>query len=88
MLGLGEAMIDIVAGAGHDESMGPEELLALDLLLDVSRGPTVAGRIGEVSAIVREDGVDLIRHGLDKVLQEVGGDAPGGFLVQLCVGEL
>ncbi|MFK4529215.1 hypothetical protein ABIF90_007274 [Bradyrhizobium japonicum] len=81
-------MIDIVAGAGHDESMRPEELLPLDLLLDVSRGSTVAGRIGEVSAIVREDGVNLIRHGLDEILQEVGGDAPGGYLVQLCVGEL
>jgi len=51
MFGLGEAMIDIAAGAGHDESMRPEELLPLDLVLDVSRGPTVAGRIGEVSAI-------------------------------------
>ncbi|MDA9441486.1 hypothetical protein XH98_20825 [Bradyrhizobium sp. CCBAU 51745] len=60
MFGLGEAIFDIVMGAGHDKSERPEELLPLDLLLDVSRYPTVVGRIGEVSAIVREDGVNLI----------------------------
>ena len=88
MFGLGEAMFDIVTGAGHDKRKRPEELLPLDLLLDVSRGPTVVGRIGEVSAIFREDGMNLIRHDLDEILQEVGGDAPGGFLMQLCGGEL
>ena len=46
----------------------------------------VAGR-GEVSAVVGENRVDLVRHGRDQRPQEVTRHAPCGFLMQLGKGE-
>ena len=69
MLGLSQAMIDIVAGAGHVEGVSPERLLSFDHGF-------------EVGAVVRQNGVNLVRDCLDQVPQEVGCDTPRGFLVQ------
>ena len=88
MLGLGQAMIDIVAGAGHVEGMSPEWFLSFDHGFDIGHSPTLTAWIGEVGAVVRQNGVDLVRDGLDQVPQEVGCDTPRGFLVQLSEGEL
>jgi hypothetical protein len=50
--------------------------------------PGIAGRFGEVRAIAREDGVDLVGNGPRKSPEEVAGGAAGGFLMQLDEGEL
>ena len=47
-----------------------------------SRGPA---RIGEVEAVVREDGVDAVGHGF---AEEVAGDAGRGFLAELHESEV
>lgn len=88
MLGLGEAMIDVVAGAGYLKGVGPERLLPFDHGLDVGRSPAFAGRTGEVGAIVCQDGMDFVGNRLDEVEQEVGGGAPGDHLMLLDEGEL
>ena len=59
MLGLGQAMIDIVEGASKFEGMREEGLSLGDHVLDLGSGPGVAGGIGEVGSVVGEDGVNL-----------------------------
>ena len=88
VLGLGQAMIDIIAGAGYVEGMSPEWFLSLDHGFDIGHSPTLTAWIGEVGPVVRQNSVDLVRDCLDQVPQEVGRDTPGGFLVQLGEGEL
>ena len=84
MPGLGQAMIEIVAGAGHVEGVSPERLLSFDMASGVQPSPWDR----EVGAVVRQHCVDLVRDGFDQVPQEVGGDTPRGLLVQLNEGEL
>jgi hypothetical protein len=50
-LGLGKAMIDIVAGAGQFKSMAAEWLLPFDHALDIGGAPVLAAWIGEVGAL-------------------------------------
>jgi len=88
MLGLGQAMIDIVAGAGHVEGVSPEWFLSFDHGVDIGHSPTPTAWIGEVGAVVRQNGVDLVGDCLDQVPQEVGCDTPRSFLVQLHESEL
>jgi hypothetical protein len=42
-------------------------------------GSSVARREGELDAIVGEDSVDLVGHGLDQGRQEGGGGCPAGL---------
>jgi hypothetical protein len=86
MLGLSQAMIDIIAGAS--QGMSPEWFLSFDQGFDVGHSPTLTAWISEVGAVVRQNGVDLVRDCLDQVPQEVGRDTPRGFLMQLGEGEL
>lgn len=88
MLGLGQAMVDVDDGAGVFEGMCSEGLLAFDHLPDLGRVPGFAPGIGEVGAVVGQHSVDLVGHGLDQGMQEVRGDAGGGFGMQLGEGEL
>jgi hypothetical protein len=87
-LGLVRAMIDIIAGASYVEGMSPERFLSLDHGFDIGHGPTLTSWISEVGAVVCQNGVDLVRDCLDQIPQEVGRDAPRGFLVQLGESEL
>lgn len=61
MLGLGQAMIGIIAGAGHFEGMSPEWLLPLDHGFDIGHSPTLTAWIGEMGAVVRQNGVNLCK---------------------------
>jgi len=88
MPGLGQAMIDIIAGTGYVEGMSPEWFLSLDHGFDIGHGPTPTAWIGEVGAVVGQNGVDLVRDCLDQAPQEVGRDTPRGLLMQLGEGEL
>ena len=56
MLGLGEAMVDVVLGAGEFEGMGAEDLVPLEHDLDLGGSPAIAAGLGEVRAIVGQDG--------------------------------
>jgi hypothetical protein len=67
-------MIDIATGAGHVEGMSPKWFLSLDHGFDIGHSPTLTAWIGEVGAVVRQNGVDLVRDCLDQVPQEVGCD--------------
>jgi hypothetical protein len=88
VIGFGEAVIDVVASTGGFKGMGPEDLTSLPAQLDVRGGRSgIAGR-SEVSAVIREDGVNLIGNGLDQFLQEISGLAPGGLLDQRSESEL
>jgi len=73
MFGLGQPMIDVGERASILKSMRPEGFAARHHLLDLFGGPGAAGRIGEVDAIVGQNGVDFVGHGLDEGPQEVGG---------------
>src|SRR5215470_11143457 len=86
MFGFGQAMIDVVESAGDIEGMSPEWLLPLDHGFDISHAPTLATWIGEVGAVVRQNGVDLVRGCFDQVLQKGGGDTSCRLLVQLGEG--
>jgi hypothetical protein len=84
----GQPMFDVEVGAGRFEGMAAEGQLLRPHLPDVLRRPAIAGRIGEVRAVVGEHRVDLVGHCSSKSPKEVTGDAPGRFLVQLDEGEL
>jgi hypothetical protein len=62
--------------------------ISVDHGFDIGHSPTLTAWTGEVGAVVRQNGVDLVRDCLDQVPQEVGCDTPRGFLVQLGEGEL
>lgn len=52
MSGLGEAMVDILSGAGDVERMFPEGPLVFDHLLDVRNRPAFPGGVGEVRTVI------------------------------------
>jgi len=57
MLGLGQAMIDVIAGAGQLEGVAAERLPTFDNVLDLCRAPTVTAGTGEVQAVAPTEGV-------------------------------
>jgi hypothetical protein len=88
VLGLGQAMIDGVAGAPYVKGGSPELLAALKHTFDVGDRPILAGGIGEVGPIVGQHGVDLVGDRFDEVQQEVSDDPLCRLLVQLGAGKL
>src|SRR6266481_6530262 len=86
--GLGEAVVDVVLGAGEFEGMSAEHLATLDHSLDLGWPPAIAAGIGEVRAVIGQDGVDFVGNGFDKGSEEVRSDAPRRLLMQLDEGEL
>jgi hypothetical protein len=88
MARFGQAMIDVVLGTGELERMRPEDLAAGHRLFDQRGGRTGVARCGEVSAVVGENRMDLVRHGGDQRPQKVPRHTPCGFLMQLGKGEL
>ena len=44
--------------------------------------------LGELNAVVREDGVDFVRHGFDQVIEKAVGYRARGTGVKLGIGEL
>ena len=84
----GQAVVHIVLGTGILKGMGPEDLASLHRFLDQrDRRSSVAGR-GEVDAMVSQDRVHVVRHGLDQRAQEVAGDPGRHLLVQFHEGKL
>ena len=67
--------------------MGPEDLAVGHRLFDQRGSRTGVAGCGEVSAVVGENRVDLVRHGRDQRPQEITRHAPCGFLMQLGKGE-
>jgi len=88
MARLGQTMFDVEIGAGRLEGVATEEHLLGAHDLDLRRRPGVAGRLGEVGAVVGEHGVDLVGNRGSKGPEEVAGNPAGGLLVQLGEGEL
>ena len=88
MPGLGEAVVDTVLGASEFEGVSAEDLTPLEHGVDLGRSPAIAARIGEVRAVVGQDGVDFVGNGFEKGSEEVRGDAPRRLLMQLGEGEL
>lgn len=62
MIRFGERVLDVVGLADHIEAH-----------LARPGGVAVARLLGELDAIVREDGVDAIRHGFQQVFEELPG---------------
>ena len=69
VVGLGQAVLDPVGVADHVEAHGPGE----------DRVP-VPRLLGELDDVVSEDRMDVIRHGLEHVLEELPRRLPVGFL--------
>src|ERR1700730_14048069 len=88
VLGLGEAMIDVVLRASEFEGVSAEDLVPLEHGLDLGRSPAIAAGLSEVGAIVGQDRVDFVGNGFDKGSEEVCSDAPGRLFMQLDEGEL
>jgi hypothetical protein len=88
VLGLGEAVVDVVLGTRKFEGMGTEVFATLEHGLDLSWPPAIAAGISEVRAVVGQGGVDFVGNGSDKGSEEVRGDAPRRLLVQFGEGEL
>ncbi len=94
----------VLDGAVHpfDLAIGPriglgkpvfDAVFAADLIEAVyahARGPAVAvlRQVGELDAVVREDGVQVVGDGLDQRFQERHGGRPVSLVVQLREGEL
>jgi hypothetical protein len=51
-------------------------------------GIAVPQLLGELEAVVRENGIDLIGHGFEHVLQELPSSAPASFFYELGHSEL
>ena len=79
MVGLGQAVLDAVGSADLVEAVHA-----------VAGGPAVAisGQVGELNAVVGQDGVQAVGHGRDQSVQEACGARPVGLLMQLGEGEL
>jgi hypothetical protein len=60
--------------------MSLEGLAARHLVLQFRWRPRAAGGIGEVDPVVGQNGVDLLRHGLDEGAQEIAGHSRRGLL--------
>ena len=73
----GEPVLDVVGLADHVEAhlTGPG-------------GVPVAGLLGELDAVVGEDGVNAVRHGFQQVLEEFPRCTPVSLVDQLGDGEL
>jgi hypothetical protein len=88
VVGLGEAVIDIVASTREFESVSPEDLASGQGQLDVLRCRSGIARGGEVGAVVGKNDVDAVGDGLDQFIQELRSDAAGGLLDQPGESEL
>ena len=55
---------------------------------DVPTGRFVHFTVGELNAVIGEDGVDLVGQRLDNIAKETGCNHLPGFLVQFDIGEL
>ena len=77
MVRLGQPVLDPVGFTDHVEAHRP----GVD-------GVAVPGLLGELDAIVSENGVDVIGHGFEQVLQELPGRLSVGCRNELGDGEL
>ncbi len=86
--GLGQAVIDVVAGAGDFKRVGAKMLAPLPGQLDVSGGrATLPGVVKWVPLSVSTVWIS-IREGLNELLQKVSGLASGGSFHQPGEGKL
>ena len=88
MLGLRQPMVDVVAGACELEGVRAESPSLAEHLLDLRRAPSLAGRVGEMNAIVGERRMDLVGNRLDQSVEKARGGFCRGSLMQLDEGEL
>ncbi len=74
MARLGEAMVDVVLGAGEFKGVGVEKAPRREFGFDFVGSETVARGFGEMRAVVGEHGVDFVRDGFDEAAEEIAGD--------------
>jgi hypothetical protein len=74
MIGFGEAVRDAVR-LTHTRK-------------DMLEGIVIPLAVGELNAVIRQDRVDFIGHGVDEVAQELRRDGLDGLRVQLGIGKL
>src|ERR1700679_1210338 len=88
MIGFGQPVVDVVAGAGMFKGMSPKALTCGHGQLDLWRCRTAVAWGGEVGAIVSGNSVDLIGNSFDQLLEKVGGGPAGGLFNQPGKSEL
>ena len=87
MAWLCQPVLDVEISTSCLEGVAAEWHLLCPHCLDVLRRPAVAGRVGEVSAVIGEHGVNPVGHRRHEVAKEVARDTPCCLPVQLHKGE-
>ena len=88
MCRLRQPMFDVKIGTCRIEGMATEENPFCPHRLDIRYGPTVAGRISEVRAVIRQNGVDLVWNSVSEIAQEVCCDPARRIAVKFNEREL
>lgn len=88
MCRLRQPMFDVEIGTCRIEGMAAEQNPFRPHRLDVRDRPPVAGRISEVRAVIRQNGVDLVRNSVSEIAEEVCCDPARRLDVKLNEREL
>jgi hypothetical protein len=82
--------LDLSVGLGvfHLSQTMLDAVIVADPVEDVLEGISVAGPVGELDAIIGQDGMNGVRHGRDQIAQELSGIHLTGFGIEFCEGEL
>lgn len=88
MCRLRQPMFDVEIGACRIEGMATEENPFCPHRLDVRDRPPVAGRISEMRAVIRQNGLDLVWNSVSEIAEEVCCDPARHLAVKLDECEL
>ena len=81
--------LDLSVGPGMVHLCQPvfDLMVCANTIEDVFEGKPILLAIGELDAVIGQDGVDPVRHSINQVAQELGGNPFSRTLMQFDIGE-